>query len=598
MAARGRWLARRRGLPVVTIEDAPLRSIAPGDPWPVGFLLDATGVHFDGRAPSDAETAILAATEDDTERARAGIAFLQAHHLSKYNEGDSTPLPGSYVLVVDQTASDASLLCAGRTEFLAMLGEARAAHPDEEIIILTHPEIASGRKQGHFRQSDLDANMRFVSGLTPWAALSGASAVYCWSSQLGLDAILAGLRPQSFGWPIWAGWGLSNDRQSFPRRIQRSREQLFAGLYLHHARWIDPFRETATDFETAARQLLSRRDHACRTKKGAVLMSMSPWKRGFLRRFFVGDVSFAEADDAVRLAEKTGRPLIRWASRDGGLSVPNMQYMEDGFLRSVGLGAALVPPASLIIDDLGVHYDPSRESRLERLISKAEPTPRAAALGRAIIGAKVSKYNVGHHALDDLRARAAGRKIILVPGQVEDDASVIYGAPGLGNADLLAQARDLYTHDFLVYKPHPDVEAGLRLGVIDAQMADYIARETNAAELLDLCDAVVTLTSLMGFEALLRGKAVTCLGTPFYAGWGLTCDLAKTPARRAARPSIDALVQAALIDYPLYVDPVTGLGCGPEDILARLEARDPRLAKARPAHRGVAELLPFFKGLK
>ncbi|MDZ7708951.1 MAG: hypothetical protein U5K36_01620 [Roseovarius sp.] len=43
--------------------------------------------------------------------------------------------------------------------------------------------------------------------------------------------------------------------------------------------------------------------------------------------------------------------------------------IEDGFLRSRGLGADLVAPLSLVCDDLGIYYDPARESRLERLIA-------------------------------------------------------------------------------------------------------------------------------------------------------------------------------------------------------------------------------------
>ena len=41
-----------------------------------------------------------------------------------------------------------------------------------------------------------------------------------------------------------------------------------------------------------------------------------------------------------------------------------------------------------------------------------------------------------------------------------------------------------------------------------------------------------TMTSLAGFEALLRGKPVTTHGQPFYAGWGLTEDIC--PVRGAA----------------------------------------------------------------
>jgi capsular polysaccharide export protein len=83
-------------------------------------------------------------------------------------------------------------------------------------------------------------------------------------------------------------------------------------------------------------------------------------------------------------------------------------------------------------------------------------------------------------------------------------------------------------------------------------------------------DAVHVLTSLAGFEALLRGRAVTCHGTPFYAGWGLTRDLAPVPARRGRALTLDALVAGVLILYPRYLDPVSGLPCPPEVLVERM----------------------------
>ena len=80
------------------------------------------------------------------------------------------------------------------------------------------------------------------------------------------------------------------------------------------------------------------------------------------------------------------------------------------------------------------------------------------------------------------------------------------------------------------------------------------------------------MTSLIGFEALLRGIPVTTLGAPFYAGWGLTTDLGVVPARRGARPSLLGLIHAALIEYPRYLDPVTNLPCPVEIAVDRLEA--------------------------
>lgn len=90
------------------------------------------------------------------------------------------------------------------------------------------------------------------------------------------------------------------------------------------------------------------------------------------------------------------------------------------------------------------------------------------------------------------------------------------------------------------------------------------------ATLLDRVDAVHVLTSLTGFEALLRGRDVTCHGVPFYAGWGLTRDLAPVPTRRGRQRTLAELVAAVLIVYPRYLDPVTGLPCPPEVLISRM----------------------------
>ena len=92
----------------------------------------------------------------------------------------------------------------------------------------------------------------------------------------------------------------------------------------------------------------------------------------------------------------------------------------------------------------------------------------------------------------------------------------------------------------------------------------------------------------LGFEALLRGKRVTCLGTPFYAGWGLTDDRAMPITRRTATPDLTALVHAVLIDYPRYFDPKTGLPCPVEIVVERLSTGD--IPKAGPLNRIVAKL--------
>ena len=120
------------------------------------------------------------------------------------------------------------------------------------------------------------------------------------------------------------------------------------------------------------------------------------------------------------------------------------------------------------------------------------------------------------------------------------------------------------------------------------------AAAAPAAALIDLADEIWTMTSTLGFEALVRGKSVTTLGAPFYAGWGLTRDLGPVPARRTPRPGIDGLIHAALIAYPRYMDPVSGLPCPVETALARLS--DPAALPRPPALRVLAKLQGLFAG--
>jgi capsular polysaccharide export protein len=601
-AGRGEKIATWRGSQLVRVEDAFLRSVRPGrmGDAPIGLMIDTVGVHFDGSQPSELEVLLQGADLDNPNllaRASSGIARLKALDLSKYNiheAGSTCPAPG-YVLLIDQTKGDASLRFSGATEdvFQRMLATAKAEHPGKRIVIKSHPETYLGLRSGQFGP---DAGHDLLTTpISPWALLAGAAAVYTVSSQMGFEAILAGHRPRVFGLPFYAGWGLSDDEITTPRRSRRlTAEQLFAAAMILAPTWYDPCQDRLCSFEQAVDQLEAetrafREDHT-----GHIALGMRLWKRGRLQQFFgrYAPLRFAaNADAAIALAKNSGKSLLIWAgnapTKITNTSAPTMVYrVEDGFLRSRGLGAALVPPLSLVTDDLGIYYDPSQESRLERLI--ACPCPpggetRARRLMDAILQSRLSKYNLGGAGLPVL---PPGHRI-LVPGQVEDDASIRLGAGDVrSNLGLIRAARQANPNAVLIYKPHPDVEAGLRPGKLDpaslTTLVQHVASNTDPMALLDAVDEVWTMTSLLGFEALIRRKPVTCLGAPFYAGWGLTTDLGPIPARRLQnpddpaqfRPSLESLVHATLIAYPRYYDPVSHLPCPPEIAVARLQSGD------------------------
>ena len=185
-------------------------------------------------------------------------------------------------------------------------------------------------------------------------------------------------------------------------------------------------------------------------------------------------------------------------------------------------------------------------------------------------------YNVG---AGYWQTPAVAKRIILVPGQVESDASIKFGAHGIRtNLGLLQAVREANPQAFIIYKSHPDVVAGLRkqgVGEDDsAKWCDQVVVDFPMADLLKEIDEVHVLTSLTGFEALMRDKKVVCYGHPFYAGWGLTEDQLPID-RRLRKLSLDALVAATLILYPTYVSLKNATAITPEQALDELlELRD------------------------
>ena len=598
VSKRGRYLSGKFSTDLWTFEDSFMRSVLPGSTGEpaMGFCLDKSSIFFDASKPSDLEDLLNDAAELSAEthaRSKAAIALWREEGLSKYNACLDTvdlPKPG-YVLVVDQTKDDASITFGGASAatFAAMLQAARTEFPDARIVIKSHPDTQAAQKRGYFSQRDEDDRTQLFSApAAPSQLFERARAIYVVTSQLGFEGIIAGHRPRVFGQPFYAGWGLSEDEQPIPRRTALlTAEALFATVMFDYCRWYDPIRDRACSFEEAALQLLARRRAWQEDQTGYQAYGIRLWKRRHFARFFgSGRARLNYHNDPLNFVQSVKRSRtmgLVWAGKIEELPrdrPEKIARIEDGFLRSKGLGAELVPPMSLVVDQTGIYYDPNQPSDLENLINQsATLTPsarnRAANLRRLIIEAGISKYNLGGRPPEMLKL-PKGRKIIVVPGQVEDDASIILGTQEVStNIDLLAAVRRDHPDDFIIYKPHPDVEAGLRIGKVEPDEAteyvDLIADQADPIALLGLADSVATMTSLMGFEALIRGVDVTCYGQPFYAGWGLTNDRSSKLHRRAATPDSDALAHATLIDYPRYFDPITGLACTPEATIHRLQ---------------------------
>ena len=592
-------LARKWDLPVWHLEDGLLRSVAKGKAHPpLGLMVDELGVHFDATAPSQMEQLIAGPiTSAEADRARALQNLWREQRLSKVNPPVEAEAPQEpYVLVVDQSAGDRSIALglADASCFQRMLQAALEEHPDCTVVLKVHPDVISGRALGHFSAKDLaEPRVRLsADGGHPARLLERARAVYVVTSQMGFEALLWGRPVHCFGMPFYGGWGLTHDRREAPlrRRQGASLEALVHAALVASCRCIDPHRHQHCRIETLMGAIGLQRRLQAQQPRRCVAFGFTPWKQRNLRRFLGGSQlrfrapwrRIPQGVDAVVVWGRRARPRLLEAAARRQLPV---LHVEDGFLRSVGLGADLVDPVSWVVDHQGVYYDATRPSDLETRLATGQWTSvqcqRAAALRQRLVKEAITKYNLQAEAW---RRPPGNRRVVLVIGQVESDASIQYGAPGIrSNRALLAAVREAEPEAYLVYKPHPDVVAGLcRAGVgeDDAfELCDEVLPQGSIQQLFTQIDALHVLTSLAGFEALLRGVEVHCWGMPFYAGWGLTHDRERC-SRRQRTLSLDELVHAALIDYPRYVSRDSGWFITPEQAIDDLVAW-----RAAPAQR-------------
>jgi capsular polysaccharide export protein len=573
--------ARRVGLPYLALEDGFLRSVGLGNASPPqSLIIDDVGVYFDAHRPSRLE-GLIAAPHSDAQRQRAArlAEGWRAGRLSKYNHAREKlpPVDGPFVLAVDQTFGDASIEygMASAASFKRMLEAALDENPGLPVVLKVHPDVIAGRRQGHFDALTARQSSRVVllsDNAHPPPLFERAHSVYVVTSQMGLEALVWGKPVRTFGMPFYAGWGLTQDEQAAPDRRRTAHpvtaDDLVHAALVEYPRYIDPETLARCEPERLVAWMSLQRRMRERFAPQVQAVGFSDWKQPVARAFFGG--STLRFTETARPPEP-GEAVAIWGRADlppAVVAAAPVLRVEDGFLRSVGLGAHWVPPVSWVVDTRGIYYDATVPSDLEHVLEHGEFPPeelaRAQALRQAIVAAGITKYNVGAGTWQ--RPAAPGRSVVLVPGQVETDASIAFGAPGIrSNGALLQAVRAARPEAYIVYKPHPDVLAKTREGP-DAeseaqaqarQWCDEIVTTTPIHRLFEQVDEVQVLTSLAGFEALLRGLPVVCHGSPFYSGWGLTTDVHATP-RRTRRLQLDELVAGALLRYPAYVSRVSG----------------------------------------
>lgn len=597
------------------LEDGFIRSVGLGVDGAklLSIVEDDIGIYYDATSQSRLEK-ILSEHKFDNELIQESkwcIDFITTHNISKYNNAPniSKNLIQKYelensnnILIIAQTDGDASLIYGLGDKFSTtdMIDAAIKENPNSNILLKIHPDVLSGKKKSDINISNLDSKIKIITeDINPISLLKHINKVYTKTSGMGFEALMCGCECVCFGMPFYAGWGLSDDRVQAPLRRNRtlSIEELFAGAYILYAKYIDAYTGQNTTLKRVLPQintLKNARLNEC--KKQKFLFGFSVWKRKFMRPFLGENLNYISvfSKNPLKSALKAGLDtnslvyiwgkkeyleLQKWCDENS----VNIIRVEDGFIRSVGLGSDLTRPYSLVFDDVGIYFDTTSPSRLENILNyhkfSSSELEAAKKLKDILIDSKISKYNDDK---DGIISSKNGKKIALVIGQVEDDASVRIGADGMKNIELLEQARLNSPNSHIIYKPHPDVVSGNRIGLVDIDQAlkycDEVLEGVSMPTLLDLADEIHTMTSTSGLEAILRGKKVICYGRPFWAGWGLSDDKKPQP-RRYRNLSSDELVAGAYLLYPRYVHPINLKPCNASDLILALQEQRAKLQK-------------------
>ncbi|MGK8776193.1 capsular biosynthesis protein [Burkholderia cenocepacia] len=474
-----------------------------------------------------------------------------------------------------------------------MVATALATHPDAEFWMIRTNDTGSGAWLSSTFSSLPDTIKRLdTTQYTSCATILNSTHIYTVSASEGMYALLADKSVHVFGRPYYAGWGLTQDAKTQYRRTNRpTLNAFFEIVFLRLSQYLDPATHSMGDLDPLLDYIELQRSVANRYRhlRKVVGLKFQLWKRPFATPFLTaggGTIRWSLNCDDVH----GGEHIALWGGRSAANLPPDTPFvrMEDGFIHSTGLGSDLTPPRSQVVDLNGIYFDATRPSDLTAILNDSDfdaaELQRASSLRTKIVHLGLTKYNLGRRR-PEWRA-PTGQTVILVPGQVADDASIRLGTgPIKATDELLREVRLRNPHAFIVYKPHPDVLSGNRMGLIDATaFADVVDTNSDLISLIDATDEVHTLSSLAGFDALLRRKAVYTYGYPFYAGWGLTHDMLLQPWRKRTL-TLDMLTAGALLRYPVYWDWTLRIFTTPESIADQIaEAANRPLSEVRKHH--------------
>lgn len=248
-----------------------------------------------------------------------------------------------------------------------------------------------------------------------------------------------------------------------------------------------------------------------------------------------------------------------------------LTLIEDGFVRSVGLGTQKSRPMSLVFDTRAMHFDRGKVSDLDDLLNTYDFAADADVMAAAdavmsALQSGLTKYILDHNSRSvvDTLGLDPDRRRILVLGQVEDDLSIKYGIDGfMSGNDLVRKVAAENPEATILYRPHPESIAVSKPHYSDPvdvnDICHVLGSEWALKDCFDAAHEAHVITSLAGLEAKVAGLDVHVYGMPFYSGWGFTIDhgISDIPDKRRRSLTLREVIAGAYVLYPRYYHPLT-----------------------------------------
>lgn len=605
-ALRAKKAAEQNHKPFHFLEDGFLRSLYPShiSQNPLSVIYDRKGAYYDYKICSDLEDLIKNTdlTEGQEKEAFAAIDYIKSNKLSKYVIG-SDPIEEhvtedfdeNAVLILDQTFGDASLEYGGikKRDLVNIENDILRHYGDRKIFLKTHPDVIAGKKKGCFEKLYHHQNVKIINNISLTTLLEKKPKVIALTSLSGFEALLYDCDVTLYGLPWYAGYGLTEDKHKDAEALSLRRKamplsHLFYVAYMKYPIYLDPNTQKKSNFWRIAHYLARTARHIRDMSGTLYVFGLSygsvlhkergtPWKKKdlypFLKTRHNKIIYVSDAQDALKkgLLQDKNAKIIVWGYRysdDISLLLKHKNIpiirIEDGFIRSFGLGKDFIPPLSLVFDKGNLYYNASNDNPSDiHTALDAKPMPYLDSMVQDIMK-DIITHNITKYNIDDVSPIIieTEKPILCVVGQVPNDASLKYGSLPKNiqnNTDLLKYARQYFPDHYILFKPHPDIMAGHVKGEDLQQIkeyADVVDRSSSLISLINRADHILVMTSLAGLEAIIREKKVTVLGKPFYKGYGF-CEGEEVSQLRKEEVSQlrkEDFIRSIYLDYPLYIN--------------------------------------------